>query len=84
MNSRTTSTPPDFSALIQQLITQLGGGVVETDTPQLGRVGFARPAELYAAMNYLSLAQAAANGVATAGVITIEHDRGLWPMRRCV
>jgi hypothetical protein len=78
-----TASPPDFNALYDKVLN-LMGGPVEVDTPQLGRVAFPRPAELYQALNYISIAAAQAAGTATAGVITIEHDRGLWPMRRCV
>jgi len=77
------NTPPDFDTLSQQLLTQLGSGVIECETPQLGRVGFARPAELYQALNYLRIAQAAAAGSPPTGVIVIGFDRGLWPQGGC-
>jgi hypothetical protein len=82
MRARTTSTPPDLNALYQQVLAQMGGPI-EVDTPQLGRVAFPRPAELYAALNYLRMAQNAANGIATTGVFVIQHDRGLWPCKEC-
>jgi hypothetical protein len=78
MKSKTTTTPPDYDALYNNLAAQLGGPT-EIETPQLGRVGFPRPSEVYAAMNYLRMAQAAASGTATTGVIVIGHDRGLSP-----
>jgi hypothetical protein len=80
MKSRTTTTPPDFDTLYNNLLAQMGGPV-EVDTPQLGRVAFPRPAELYQALNYLRMAQAASSGTAVTGVITIGHDRGLWPCK---
>jgi hypothetical protein len=78
-----TASPPDFNALYNNVLALIGGPI-EVDTPQLGRVAFPRPSELYAALNYLSIASQQAAGTPAAGVITIEHDRGLWPMRRCV
>jgi hypothetical protein len=74
----TPPQPPDFAALYNALLAQLGGPV-EVETPQLGRVTWPRPAELYQAMNYLRMAQAATSGTATTGVIVVGHDRGLWP-----
>jgi hypothetical protein len=82
MQPKNGSAPPDFGAAINSLLAQLGGPV-EVETPQLGRVAYPRPSELYAALNYLRLAQAAASGTATTGVITIGHDRGLWPCKGC-
>jgi hypothetical protein len=82
MKSKTTTTPPDFDTLYNNVLALIGGPI-EVDTPQLGRVAFPRPAELYAALNYLRMAQAAASGNAPTGVIVIQHDRGLWPCRGC-
>jgi hypothetical protein len=89
MKARTTSAPlpglpvkSDFDTLYGNLLAQLGGPV-EIETPQLGRVQYPRPVELYQAMNYLRMAQNAANGIAATGVITIGHDRGLWPCKGC-
>jgi hypothetical protein len=82
MKSKTTSPPPDFDTLYNNVLGLIGGPV-EVDTPQLGRVAFPRPAELYQALNFLHLAQSAANGIATTGVIVIGHDRGLWPCKGC-
>jgi hypothetical protein len=73
---------PDLAALYQQVLTQMGGPV-EIETPQLGRVAFPRPAELYQALNYLRMAQAAASGTAVTGVFVVGHDRGLWPCKGC-
>jgi hypothetical protein len=70
----------DFDQLYQQVLTHLGGPV-EVETPQLGRATFPRPNELYAALNYLRLAEAQAYGAPAAGVITIGYDRGLGPGR---
>jgi hypothetical protein len=78
-----STAPPDFNALYNKVLNLIGGPV-EVDTPQLGRCAFPRPAELYQALNYLSIAAAQAAGMATAGVITIEYDRGLWPIQRCI
>jgi hypothetical protein len=74
----TTPPPPDWTALYNSLAAQLAGPV-EVETPQLGRVMFPRPSELYAALNYLRLAQAAMNGTATTGVFVVQYDSGLWP-----
>jgi hypothetical protein len=78
MKSRTTAVPPDYNAMYNNLLAQMGGPI-EVSTPQLGVVQFPRPSEVYAAMNYIRLAQAAASGTATAGVFVIQYDRGLWP-----
>jgi hypothetical protein len=74
------TSPPDYDALQDALLKQLGGPV-EVETPQLGRVTFPRPAELYAAMNYLRMAQAQAAGLPTTGVFTVGYCRGLGPSR---
>ena len=71
-----------FEGLFEQVVRQMGGPV-EVETPQLGRVMFARPSESFAALNYLLMAKAQLSGVATTGVITIGHDRGLWSRRGC-
>jgi hypothetical protein len=73
--------PPDYNAMLNNLLTQMGGPI-EVDTPQLGRVQFPRPSEVYAAMNYIRMAQASAAGTATAGVFVACYDRGLWPILR--
>jgi hypothetical protein len=72
--------PPavDLCALYSQLLTAMGGPV-EVETPQLGRVMFPRPTEIYAAMNYLRMEALRASGASTAGVIVIGYDRGLGP-----
>jgi hypothetical protein len=77
-----SSTPPDFSALYNGVLAQIGGPV-EVETPQLGRVQFPRPAELYQALNYLRMAANAAAGTPTTGVFVIGYDRGLWPQGGC-
>lgn len=76
------TTPPDLDAIYQQVLGALGGPV-EVETPQLGRVTFPRPAELYAALNYIRMAQNAAAGVPAAGVFTVGYDRGLGPTEEC-
>jgi len=73
------TTPPDYSAIANKIMNLIGGPL-EVDTPQLGRVVYPRPAELYQALNYINLAAAQAAGTAAAGVITIAYDRGLWPI----
>jgi hypothetical protein len=78
MKPKNGSTPPDYNALLNNLLAQLGGPV-SVDTPQLGRVEFPRPSETYAALNYLRMAQNAAAGNAPTGVFVIGHDRGLCP-----
>jgi hypothetical protein len=75
------TTPPDYTAIANKILNLIGGPV-EIDTPQLGRVGFPRPAELYQALNYIRMAQAQAAGTATAGVFVAQYDRGLWPITR--
>jgi hypothetical protein len=82
MRSRTRTTPPDLDAIYNQVLGALGGPV-SVETPQLGRVEYPRPSEMYAALNYLRMAQNAASGNAATGVITIGHDRGLWPCGGC-
>jgi hypothetical protein len=89
MRARTTSTPlpglpvkSDFDTLYGNLLAQMAGPI-EIETPQLGRVAYPRPSEMYAALNYLRMAQNAANGIAATGVITIGHSRGLWPCKGC-
>jgi hypothetical protein len=82
MKSRTTTTPPDFDAMYNAVLGQMGGPV-ELETPQLGRVAFPRPSEMVVALNYLKMAQNAAAGNAPTGVIVIGHDRGLWPPEGC-
>jgi hypothetical protein len=72
----------DWTALYTRLVTQLAGPA-EVETPALGRVAFSRPSEMYLALNYLRMAEAAASGTATTGVIVIGHDRGLWPPKGC-
>jgi len=79
MKSRTAPTPPDLDALYDRTLGLLGGPT-EVETPQLGRVQFPRPNELWAALNYLKLAAA---GTAAVGVVVISHDRGLWPCKGC-
>jgi hypothetical protein len=76
------TTPPDFDTLYNNLLAQMGGPVA-VETPQLGRVEFPRPSEMYAALNYIRMAQNAASGNAPTGVIVIGHDRGLWPPEGC-
>jgi hypothetical protein len=75
---RDATAPPDWNAIYSTALAQLGGPV-SVETPQLGRVEFPRPSELYAALNFLKLAQAEASGVATAGVFVVGHRRGLEP-----
>ena len=72
--------PPDYNAMIAQLVSQISG-VLAIETPQLGRVEFHRPQDIYAALNLLRMEQARAAGQSTAGVITIGYDRGLRPVR---
>jgi hypothetical protein len=72
------TTPPDYNALYDKLLAQLGGPV-EVETPGLGRCAFPRPAEVYSAMNYVRMAQAQAAGLATAGVFVVGYRRGLEP-----
>jgi hypothetical protein len=78
MPVRNGTTPPDLDALYQQALANLGGPV-EVETPQLGRVTFPRPSELYAALNYIRMAQNAAAGIPATGVIVAGYDRGLDP-----
>jgi hypothetical protein len=75
------STPPDYNAIANQILSLIGGPI-EVDTPQLGRVTYPRPAELYQALNYVNMAAAQAAGTATAGVVVAVYDRGLWPITR--
>lgn len=76
------TNPPDLDALYQQVLGTLGGPV-EVETPQLGRVAYPRPSELYQALNFIKLAQNQAAGVSGAGVIVIGYNRGLGPTRGC-
>lgn len=75
-------TPPDLGAIYQQVLSSMGGPV-EVETPQLGRVAYPRPSELYAALNYLTMLQNAAAGVPGAGVFVVGYNRGLGPTRGC-
>jgi hypothetical protein len=75
-----TTTPPDLDALYSAALGQVGRPV-EIETPQLGRVSWPRPAELYTALNLLRMEQARAAGVAMTGVITIKYSDGLGPSR---
>jgi len=77
-----TASPPDFDTLYNNLLAQMGGPV-EVETPQLGRVAFPRPSEVYQALNYLRMAASGAAGTSTAGVITVGYDRGLSPKGGC-
>jgi hypothetical protein len=74
---------PDWCAMYQALLKQIGGPVM-VETPQLGRVEFARPSELYQALQMLRMEAARAAGTATAGVFVVGYDRGLWPTKGCV
>jgi hypothetical protein len=75
------TTPPDYTAIANKILNLIGGPI-EVDTPQLGRVAYPRPAELYAALNYINMAAQQAAGTATAGVFVAVYDRGLWPITR--
>ncbi len=72
--------PPDFNAIAQNLLTQMGGPV-SVETPMLGKVENPRPNEMYAAVNYLRMAANAAAGIPTVGVFTVGYCRGLGPSR---
>jgi hypothetical protein len=76
-------TQPAWAALYSQLVSQLGAGTIAVESPALGRVEFARPADLFQALNILKLEAANANGIAGAGVITCGYDRGLSPKGGC-
>ena len=82
MKPKNGSAPPDFNALAANILASMGGPV-SVETPQLGRVEFPRPSELYAAINYLKMAANAAAGNSTTGVFVVGYDRGLWPHGGC-
>jgi hypothetical protein len=67
----------DVEALAAELMGQLATGTLSVETPQLGRVEYLRPTEVYAALNILRQEAARAAGVQTAGVFVIGYDRGL-------
>jgi hypothetical protein len=76
------TTQPDWDSLYTQLLTQLTSPV-SIETPQLGRVENQRASDLYTALNMLRLEAANANGISTAGVMTVGYDRGLGPKGGC-
>jgi hypothetical protein len=82
MKPKNGTAPPDYNALAQNILAAMGGPI-QIETPQLGRVEFPRPAELYQALNYLRMAANAAAGIPTAGVFVVGYDRGLSPQGGC-
>ena len=82
MKPKNGIAPPDFNALALNILTQMGGPT-SVETPQLGRVEFPRPSEMYAAANYLRMAANAAAGIPSTGVFVVGYDRGLWPHGGC-
>jgi hypothetical protein len=76
-NRKPVAPTIDVEALASRLVGQLANGTLSIETPQLGRVEYLRPTEVYAALNILRQEAARASGVQMAGVFTIGYDRGL-------
>jgi hypothetical protein len=65
------------------LVSRLGSTTLAIETPNLGRVEYLRPQDVYAALNFLRQEAAASSGAAVGGVFVCGYDRGLGPKGGC-